>query len=326
MPVGGDTVELYPIDLSNGQGSGMVFSYYYQPQGTGNAPESGDSLQVYFKNDIGNWVLVRGYAGVPVQPFQQEIIDLETAPNGGGSYFYSQFQVMIKSRGGANPTIPNDDWFMDNIYLGLSAPVITSSHDSILFDSTFVGDSSSIGIEIENRGIQPLIVSEVVGSGGIFRVDISSFTVDPAMSQPLTVTFKPQTAGNFAGWIGFVSNDPQTDTLRVYVQGTGKQVTGIAESSEIPTTYGISPNYPNPFNPTTTIKYQLPQSSEVELLIYNVLGQKVKTVLDQRVEAGYHSVEWDGRNDMGMQVGSGIYIYRFRADNFLKVQKMILMK
>jgi hypothetical protein len=326
MPSGGDTVESYPIDLSNAQGSGVVFSYFYQPQGTGNAPETGDSLQVHFKNDLGEWVLVRGYPGTPVQDFQHEVIDIETAPNGGGSYLYSQFQIRIKSRGSANQTTPNDDWFVDNIYLGLAAPAIASSQDSVLFDTTLVGDTSSIGIQIHNVGVESLVVSQVLGSGGIFSVDVTSFTVDVGSGQEINVSFSPQAQGNYSGWIRFVSNDPVNDTLSVYVEGSGKQVTGIVENEELPRSFGVSPNYPNPFNPTTTIKYQLPHTSEVKLTIYNVLGQAVRRLVDARVEAGYHSVEWDGSNDVGAQVASGIYIYRFSANNYLKVQKMILMK
>lgn len=97
-----------------------------------------------------------------------------------------------------------------------------------------------------------------------------------------------------------------------------------------PDHFAIIQNYPNPFNPTTRIKYQLPQSSHVTLSIHNILGQQVRTLINSPMEAGYHSVEWDGRNDAGAQVGSGIYIYRFSAGNsgqgYLKVQKMILMK
>jgi hypothetical protein len=324
MPAGGDTVELYPVDLSNAQGSGVVFSYFYQPQGTGNAPEPGDSLHVYFKNNLGDWVLVRGYPGTTVQDFEHEIIDIEAEPN-GTSYLFSQFQIRIKSKGGA-ASQPNDDWFVDNIYLGLPAPAIAASQDSVLFDTTLVGDTSSIEIGIDNVGVQPLVVSQVLGSGGIFNVDVTSFTVDVGSSQAVNISFSPQTQGNYDGWIQFVSNDPVNDTLNVYVQGSAKQVTGIAEGEELPRTFAVSPNYPNPFNPSTMIKYQLPQTSDVKLAIYNVLGQRVRTLVDARIEAGYHSVEWDGNTDSGAKVASGIYIYRFSAGNYLKVQKMILMK
>ncbi|MEJ2537644.1 MAG: hypothetical protein P8048_11445, partial [Calditrichia bacterium] len=126
-PDGGDQVDLYPVDLSGQQGSGVVLSYFYQPEGQSNAPESGDSLMVFFRNDLGKWVKVMAYAGTGVQPFQQEIIDLDTAPNGGGTYFHSQFQVRFRNIGSPSLFSPNDDWFIDNVFLGVAAPLITSS-------------------------------------------------------------------------------------------------------------------------------------------------------------------------------------------------------
>ncbi|GAB4343218.1 MAG: hypothetical protein Kow0037_31180 [Calditrichia bacterium] len=74
------------------------------------------------------------------------------------------------------------------------------------------------------------------------------------------------------------------------------------------------------------IKFQLPQSEQVKLVIYNVLGQAVRTLVNNRMDAGYHHIEWDGRNDLGQAVASGIYIYRFETPNYSKVMKMILMK
>ncbi len=98
-----------------------------------------------------------------------------------------------------------------------------------------------------------------------------------------------------------------------------------AETENIPQSFAVD-NYPNPFNPATTIRYQLPEAAAVQLVIYNVLGQQVRSLVNERREAGYHQIAWDGRNDAGAQVGSGIYIYRFEAGQFQKVQKMILMK
>jgi len=103
-------------------------------------------------------------------------------------------------------------------------------------------------------------------------------------------------------------------------------ITGIGDVNTVPTSYAVSQNYPNPFNPSTTIKYQLPQTSDVQLQIFNVLGQKVRTLLNSKVEAGYHEAIWDGRNDLGHQVASGIYIYKFQAGNFQKTLKLMLLK
>ncbi len=100
----------------------------------------------------------------------------------------------------------------------------------------------------------------------------------------------------------------------------------LGENGKIPTTFDISQNYPNPFNPTTTIKYQIPKSVDVTLTIYNILGQKVRTLVNKKMEPGYYKVVWDGRNDYGVKVASGIYLYRIKAGDFVQTRKMILMK
>jgi len=95
----------------------------------------------------------------------------------------------------------------------------------------------------------------------------------------------------------------------------------------IPKVFKLSQNYPNPFNPETTIKYQLPEGGRVELSIYNILGQKVRTLINKDINAGYHSIKWNGRNDRGITVASGIYIYMIRTNTgYFKSKKMVFLK
>ena len=94
----------------------------------------------------------------------------------------------------------------------------------------------------------------------------------------------------------------------------------------IPTEFALHENYPNPFNPTTTLRFDLPELSDMTLIIYNMLGQKVKTFSMQSIPAGYHSVTWDATNDLGQQVGAGVYLYQLRANQFVKTKKMVLLK
>ncbi len=95
-----------------------------------------------------------------------------------------------------------------------------------------------------------------------------------------------------------------------------------AESSIlIPKAFTLSQNYPNPFNPQTTIRYALPEDAQVSLVVYNVTGQKIKTLVDEEQEAGYHECVWDGKD-----VASGIYFYRLDAGGFVETRKMILLK
>lgn len=94
----------------------------------------------------------------------------------------------------------------------------------------------------------------------------------------------------------------------------------------IPYTYELSQNYPNPFNPVTTIRYQLPEPGVVSLIVYNQLGQVVKTLVNEEKDAGYHRAFWSGTNDFGHQVASGVYLFRIQAGSFVEVKKMILLK
>lgn len=105
--------------------------------------------------------------------------------------------------------------------------------------------------------------------------------------------------------------------------------TGFTSSGglvELPSDFSVSQNYPNPFNPLTEIKFSLPENSPVKLVIFNVLGQKVKTLLDRDMPAGNHSVIWDGKNQEGKDVGSGIYFYRIEAGQYKVSRKMLVIK
>lgn len=98
------------------------------------------------------------------------------------------------------------------------------------------------------------------------------------------------------------------------------------DGSSLPTSYAVSQNYPNPFNPTTTISYALPEAGEVTVDVYNVVGQKVRTLVEGHQEAGEYQVVWDGKDTNGSQVASGVYFYRAQMNNFSETRKMVLLK
>ncbi len=101
-------------------------------------------------------------------------------------------------------------------------------------------------------------------------------------------------------------------------------VTGLNNKNnerEIPKTIQLLQNYPNPFNPVTTIQFEIPGTSQVILKIYNVVGEKVATLVSHQLPAGSYSYEWNGAN-----VASGIYFYRLEVDGYVETKKMVLMK
>jgi len=222
-PDGGDIVDLRPFDLTGLEGSGVSLAYSYQPQGTGNAPEVEDSLMVFFKNDVGQWIKVRAYAGRTTTAFLPVQIDIASESAGSGTFFHSQFQVRFQSYGTPDAVNLYDDWFVDDVSLSLPTSV---------------------------------------GAGG----------------------------------------------------------------DQLPVEFALGQNFPNPFNPSTTFTFDVPQTQVVRLAVYNLLGEKVRSVTDGVVEAGRHQVRWDGTNDQGRGVVSGVYFYRLEASGFVSTKKMILMK
>lgn len=103
-------------------------------------------------------------------------------------------------------------------------------------------------------------------------------------------------------------------------------ITSVDNQKTIPVKYDVSQNYPNPFNPSTIIRYSIPQTSLVTLKIYNILGQEVKTLVNSERSPGIYNVQWNGDDNFGQKVSSGIYIYRVTAGDFVQVKKMVLMK
>ncbi|MBT3179859.1 MAG: T9SS type A sorting domain-containing protein [Candidatus Marinimicrobia bacterium] len=92
------------------------------------------------------------------------------------------------------------------------------------------------------------------------------------------------------------------------------------------TDYYLHQNYPNPFNPTTTIQYDLPEDSQVNIVIYNIKGREIKTLVNHQQNAGFKSVVWDATNDLGQPVSAGVYLYRISAGDSQSVKKMVLLK
>jgi len=92
------------------------------------------------------------------------------------------------------------------------------------------------------------------------------------------------------------------------------------ENSSLPAKYSMSPNYPNPFNPSTTIRYDLPKAANVTLRIFNTLGQEIAVLVNEEKEAGYYRVRWDAA------LPSGVYFYRIQAGEYIETKRMILLK
>jgi len=126
----------------------------------------------------------------------------------------------------------------------------------------------------------------------------------------------------------FIQEQQATEVLHQALSDLGMVTTGVAEEEEekVPSSFSLSQNHPNPFNSETVIEYSLPRETDVKIAIYNILGQKVKTLLDQKQDTGYKRVIWDGKNEKGKVVSSGIYFYRMETKEFVQTKKMLFLK
>jgi hypothetical protein len=103
-------------------------------------------------------------------------------------------------------------------------------------------------------------------------------------------------------------------------------VKDLSEGRDLPDHYFLSQNYPNPFNPETNIEFSLPKNCHVKLVIYDILGRKVKTLLDENLSAGQKLISWDGKDENGRDVASGIYFYMIKAGTFSDTKKLVLLR
>lgn len=118
-------------------------------------------------------------------------------------------------------------------------------------------------------------------------------------------------------------------TLRIELYKVALDTTTSVDDIEnlsTPENFELLQNYPNPFNPSTQITYNLKSAADVQLTVYNSLGQKVKTLVNENVAAGAHTVEWNGTNMAGENVVSGIYFYTLKANDKSNTMKMILLR
>ncbi len=131
----------------------------------------------------------------------------------------------------------------------------------------------------------------------------------------INIAIEPSISSNFT------ETEMELDYVRVYQESTLS-----SQIETVPSNFTLQQNNPNPFNPVTTIKYELPRESLVKITIYDLLGNIINNLVNQTELPGYGSVEWDGTNNQGQSVSSGIYLYSIEAGRFKKNMKMVLLK
>lgn len=168
------------------------------------------------------------------------------------------------------------------------------------------------------------------------EIDLEVFRLASSLSLPVTVKaqdsfavaieFNPTTSGEMTYPLVIETSVPSE--IQLTLKGTGVNLTtGVSsDNDKLPETFELSQNFPNPFNPMTEISFQLLRSDKVTFKIYNLLGQEIRTLADGQFAAGIHTVRWNGKDNSGNRVTSGIFIYRIHTDSFSQIKKMLLVK
>ncbi|MEJ2193253.1 MAG: aryl-sulfate sulfotransferase [Ignavibacteriaceae bacterium] len=195
--------------------------------------------------------------------------------------------------------------------------------DSIIFNSVRVGDSATTKISLVNNSANSIEINSFYNTNSAYSVLTKVPFVLPSYGNvPVQIMFKPVEDGYFKDVL-HIRSDTETSRVAQLVVLTGRADSTISsvDNQTIVSAYRLEQNYPNPFNPVTTIQYQIPQAIRVTLIIYDVLGRYVETLVNEEKPAGTYKIKFNAS-----QLPSGIYFYRIRAGNYSDVKKFLLLK
>jgi len=207
-------------------------------------------------------------------------------------------------------------------YLSLTSLIENEAGEKRSLGGDFRGPSAELGWSydlVARGGNLPGNAVLTLPSTETLPAGFSVAVIDPYTGRNL-----PLTAGGSFRLPGGLGDAGLPFTLLV---GDKSWVEGQeGQPSAVPQAYSLAQNFPNPFNPSTEISFDLPRSSEVVIDIYDVAGHRVRTLVDESLPAGRHSVFWLGEDERGQRVSSGVYFYRLRADGEQWIKRMTLVK
>lgn len=223
-------------------------------------------------------------------------------------------------------------WIDDVVFPGsgnVSFPMLYSSTSNIDFTGAQPNSTLSSDIIIRNLGNAPLTGTISVPTGfnlslnGISLPIDYSYQIDAGVTRSYSVSY---TTGPVVSYIDeeimITANDPDNPVLIIpIVVGTGNSDVNIS-----PVANNLDRNYPNPFNPETTIRFSIKEGGNVQLNVYNLKGQLIRSLVNAQLSAGQHRIVWNGKDNNGNAVASGIYLYKMETANYSSMQKMMLMK
>ncbi|MBT4333986.1 MAG: T9SS type A sorting domain-containing protein, partial [Candidatus Cloacimonetes bacterium] len=212
-----------------------------------------------------------------------------------------------------------------NLQIASDVPIISLSEDALDFGDVSIGDDAIDTLYVTNLGEIDLVVSDITSGIIEYSATPVSFELAQGEVQEVIVTFTPQEEFAYEDNLVIESNDPLYPYYEIALIGTGYNPTGMDDP--LPLVTKVNQNYPNPFNPETTIAFSIANDAQhTQLGIFNIKGQKVKTLVNERLEVGRYNIVWNGTDSSGRKVASGVYFYKFDTKEHHKINKMLLIK
>ena len=159
---------------------------------------------------------------------------------------------------------------------------------------------------------------------GAAVTDTYNYSIPANSNGTFTISLYLTAHTTFDGSINITSNDPNLSAQQITLHVDTS--TANEDPVQIPEITSLQGNFPNPFNPETTIRFGLKEAGKIKLDIYNTKGQHIRTLVNDDLKAGYHNTVWNGTDDNGKPVSSGMYLYRMQATGVNQTRKMMLMK
>lgn len=202
------------------------------------------------------------------------------------------------------------------------APSFAIDTTSLSFGTVLVGETALLPVVITNNGTAGMIVS--LTTTAPFFVPVPNHVVPAGESVTVNIGFAPTANGTANGTVTIISDDSVNAVTYLNMTGTGNAVDN--DDNVNPVVTELLGNYPNPFNPTTTIAFNLKERGPVRIDVYNILGQRVTTLLNGELPSGSHRVVWNGQDSSSRGVASGVYFFKMQAGKYTSTKKMIMMK
>ncbi|MFZ2325241.1 MAG: endonuclease [Ignavibacteriaceae bacterium] len=223
-----------------------------------------------------------------------------------------------------NPFIDHPE-FVDRIYSFITNNVRPTTPElnvlplTINFESTLINNLASQSIYIANSGSGKLVVDSIIISDARFNVNFNNTFIEPYSSKNISLQFIPDSIKNYSSVLTVYSN---AGTKQIEISGFGvDNAVNVDDKIITALSFSLEQNYPNPFNPATYIQYTIGDNQFVKLIIYDLLGREIETLVNQEKPAGIYKLTWNAAN-----LPSGVYFYKLQAGSYTSIKKMLLLK